>query len=363
MILPADLSRPGAARQAERERTTQSTGGHHVCTRAVSHLPRVLRHRRRGSPSTDEVVDVEECQFAERDSGIVVPARFAAGSGDVRRGRCGGDERAAARGGSGRAEQDATALGAEQLHRGRDGRDVHAGDGERTRGASFGTGVDERSDDSAGVGGERDRGGAAGASGLASAASGGSNLTSMSGIAGIAGAAGAATGGMSQGAVKSAAVTVATAMVPGAALIGPATSAAAPVATGIVKGIAGRFSHAETKERMTKDLQSGRLVVKGIRFADGSDAFAEGSDQVVALLASAIDGVPGAFAMRLAAESDGKASADTSLARRRLERVAGYLQLSGITDARVALVAPTTDKPAKPGEARVELARVGDGKP
>lgn len=206
-------------------------------------------------------------------------------------------------------------------------------------------------------------GGAAGASGLASAASGGSNLTSMSGIAGIAGAAGAATGGMSQGAVKSAAVTVATAMVPGAALIGPATSAAAPVATGIVKGIAGRFSHAETKERMTKDLQSGRLVVKGIRFADGSDAFAEGSDQVVALLASAIDGVPGAFAMRLAAESDGKASADTSLARRRLERVAGYLQLSGITDARVALVAPTTDKPAKPGEARVELARVGDGKP
>lgn len=210
--------------------------------------------------------------------------------------------------------------------------------------------------------------GAAGASGLASAAAGASNLSSVAGIAGIAGvagaagAAGAAPGGMSPDAMKSAAVTVATAMVPGAALIGPATSAAAPVATGFVKGLAGRFSHPETKESMTKDLQSGRLVVKGIRFADGSDAFADGADQVVALLASAVDGVQGTFAMRLAAESDGKASADTSLARRRLERVAGYLQLSGITDARVTLVAPTTDKPAKPGEARVELVRA-DAKP
>ena len=204
--------------------------------------------------------------------------------------------------------------------------------------------------------------GAAGASGLASAAAGASNLSSMAGVAGVAGAAGVAAGGMSPDAMKSAAVTVATAMVPGAALIGPATSAAAPVATGFVKGLAGRFSHPETKESMTKDLQSGRLVVKGIRFADGGDAFTDGSDQVVALLASAVDGVPGTFAMRLAAESDGKASADTSLARRRLERVAGYLQLSGITDARVTLVAPTADKPAKPGEARVELVRA-DAKP
>lgn len=182
--------------------------------------------------------------------------------------------------------------------------------------------------------------------------------------------AGGGTSMPSAEAMTNVAKTALTVMVPGAALIGGA-SAAAPAATGFVKGLGSHFGRGESAESMTKDLLAGRLVVKGIRFIQGSDAFADGADQSIATLASALQGIPGAYAMRLPIESDGKTAPDTALTRRRLERVAGHLQLSGITDARVVLVdpaaaPPTGDKPPKPpkpGDARIELVRAGQPTP
>jgi hypothetical protein len=142
--------------------------------------------------------------------------------------------------------------------------------------------------------------------------------------------------------------------------------AAAPLAGGAVRSLAGRFSRGESKESMTKDLASGRLVVKGLRFADGGDALADGADQSLALLVAALQDAPGNFIVHLAAESDGKTPADTALARRRLERVGARLLVSGISEARLTFLDPSkeprADKPTKPGEARLELVR-SDAKP
>jgi hypothetical protein len=160
-------------------------------------------------------------------------------------------------------------------------------------------------------------------------------------------------------------VATALAMTPQGMLVNGAV-AAAPAAGNAVRGVMGRFSRGESKESMSRDLSGGRLQVKGIRFVDGADALADGADQSLALLVAALQDVQGTFTLRLPAESDGKTPADTALARRRLERIAARLQVSGVSETRLMLVDPSTDvrkdKAPKPGDARLELARA-DQKP
>jgi len=197
---------------------------------------------------------------------------------------------------------------------------------------------------------------AAGLTGQALAAGGASSAVSTAAAAAnLAGAPGSDAG---SDAVKSAAANAIGSKMAGGSMLGSAMAAG-----GLAKGLAGRFSHGESKESMTKSLLGGRLVVKGIRFIAGSDALADGADQSIATLAGAMQGITGTFTLRLPVEADDKTPADTSLARRRLARVAGYLQLAGIPDGRVAVGdAAAGDKPAKPGDARVEVLRV-DAKP
>ena len=182
-----------------------------------------------------------------------------------------------------------------------------------------------------------------------------SAVSTAAAAANLAGGAGSNAGG---DAVKSAAANAIESKMAGGSMIGSAMAAG-----GFAKGLAGRFSRGESKESMTKGLLGGRLVVKGIRFIAGSDALADGADQSIATLAGAMQGITGTFTLRLPVESDDKTPADTSLARRRLARVAGYLQLAGIPDGRVTIGdAAASDKPAKPGDARVEVLR-SDTKP
>jgi hypothetical protein len=195
---------------------------------------------------------------------------------------------------------------------------------------------------------------AGGAQGLATAAA--NNLAN--------GASPAAAAASSADMMKSG-VATALAMTPQGMLVNGAV-AAAPMAGNAMRGVMGRFSRGESKESMSRDLSGGRLQVKGIRFVDGADALADGADQSLALLVAALQDVQGTFTLRLPAESDGKTPADTALARRRLERVAARLQVSGVSETRLMLVDPSTDvrkdKAPKPGDARLELARA-DQKP
>jgi hypothetical protein len=190
---------------------------------------------------------------------------------------------------------------------------------------------------------------AAGAQALATAAA--NNLAN--------GASPAAAAASSADMMKSG-VATALAMTPQGMLVNGAV-AAAPMAGNAMRGVMGRFSRGESKESMSRDLVGGRLQVKGIRFVDGADALADGADQSVALLAAALQDVQGTFTLRLPAESDGKTPADTALARRRLERIAARLQVSGVSETRLMLVDPSTDarkdKAPKPGDARLELVR------
>jgi hypothetical protein len=197
--------------------------------------------------------------------------------------------------------------------------------------------------------------------GSASGATGMMGLASSAG--GAAGAAEMTSAGQSRDAVKAGLATALSATPQGMLVNG--AIAAAPAAGSAMKALSGRFSRGESKESMTRDLTGGRLVVKGIRFADGSDALADGASQTIDLLGEALQGVDGHFVMRLPAESDGKNPPDTSLARQRLERVAAHLSLAGITEPRLAIAGPESSskgKPAKPGEARIEIVRA-DGKP
>jgi outer membrane protein OmpA-like peptidoglycan-associated protein len=189
---------------------------------------------------------------------------------------------------------------------------------------------------------------------------GGAQALAMAAAGNVANGASPAAAAASSGDMVKSGVATALAMTPQGMLVNGAV-AAAPMAGSAMRAVTGRFSRGESKEGMAKDLSGGRLVMKGIRFADGADALADGSDQSIALLAAALQDVQGTFAVRLPAESDGKTPADTALARRRLERVAARLLVSGVSESRLTLVDPSTDvrkdKPPKPGDARLELVR------
>ena len=179
-------------------------------------------------------------------------------------------------------------------------------------------------------------------------------------------------------AMKSA-VASALAVTPQGMLVSGAV-AAAPTAGRAVKSLAGRFGRGgESKESMVRDLQRGRLQVKGIRFVPGSDEMAEGFEQSIALLADALQSVDGQYALVVLAESDGKSPPDTETARRRMAKLAAHLQLAGVgpdrlvvADDAIGVRTPggrtldahvAASKAPKPGDARVEIVRVKGANP
>jgi hypothetical protein len=140
--------------------------------------------------------------------------------------------------------------------------------------------------------------------------------------------------------------------------------AAAPMAVAGAKKVGGMFFHGQTKESMAADLAKGKLVLKGMKFVEGTDMLVPDAENDIPLLAEALHYVEGQFVLSMPTESDGKSPPDFELAKRRVARIAVHLLTSGITDDRVTTRAPTPPSPdskpatVKPGAARPELVRV-----
>ncbi|MDQ6886130.1 MAG: hypothetical protein M3068_02435 [Gemmatimonadota bacterium] len=141
--------------------------------------------------------------------------------------------------------------------------------------------------------------------------------------------------------------------------------AAAPMARSALSRFGGRFGRGQqSKESMSQDLQRGILRLKSARFVEGSDELAPGFEKDMAVLAEALQSTEGQFLLNVPAESDGSATPDAVLAKRRIDRTAAYLLAAGIPTTRVVArgVHPSglEAKSGAPrvGEARVEILRM-----
>jgi hypothetical protein len=139
---------------------------------------------------------------------------------------------------------------------------------------------------------------------------------------------------------------------------------AAPVAVKGVKALGGLLGKGgPNAAAMIKELSTkGRLELKGVRFIGASDAIEPGFEDDVAMLAEALGSIEGQFVLNIPAEAAEKAEPDTTMARRRLTKLAAHFAVAGIPESRVRFVseAPGLDpkkKTPKLGEAKVELLR------
>ena len=138
-------------------------------------------------------------------------------------------------------------------------------------------------------------------------------------------------------------------------------AAAAPHAGKAIRSLNNRFRRGtDSKESLHRDLEAGRLELKGITFAKGSVDASEGFEAPLAQLAEALGQVPGQFVLYVTPESTAAGTPDVATATRRAEAIAMHLQLAGIDASRVTVGAATdaaAPSASKPGEARVVLVR------
>ena len=147
-----------------------------------------------------------------------------------------------------------------------------------------------------------------------------------------------------------------------------AIMAAAPVAGMAAKAI-GSFLKGKgpNKESMIKELAKGRLVLKGVKFLPASDALEAGFEDDLAALAEALSAMSGEFLLNVPAEAISKTEVDTTMARRRLDKLVVNLQVAGVSTERLTVVGiypPQLDpkkKAPKPGEVEVEVLRLPKG--
>jgi hypothetical protein len=142
--------------------------------------------------------------------------------------------------------------------------------------------------------------------------------------------------------------------------------AAAPVASHAVKGIKHMFGGKPMdKIAVLRELGKGKVELKGVKFIEGTAELEPGFEPVFAAVGEAIPLAEGTYLLYVAPEQAGKDTPpDTALARKRLEKVWAALLVNGVSDQRViatlSLPAELTSgrKPAKRGDARVELIRL-----
>ena len=170
----------------------------------------------------------------------------------------------------------------------------------------------------------------------------------------------AQTGGAGAGSGMQAGVTSALSSTRQGARVGGAV-AAAPLAGTAARKLGGMFGRGgQTAESMQKDLTKGRLTLKKLQFAEGSDELGEGADEEIAKLGQALAASEGRFALEVAPE--GTSEADIALAGLRSQRVMAHLLVAGIGVDRISAGAGT--KPVKRGEARLDVvAQSGGGTP
>jgi len=171
-----------------------------------------------------------------------------------------------------------------------------------------------------------------------------------------AGIAGALPGGGSGGALGTMA-----ALTP----IGMAVTAA-PLAGQAFKGVKGMLGgKPQDKIAMLRELGKGALVLKGVKFIEGTTEMEPGFEPSFAALGEAVGLAEGTYLLYVAAEAGEKGAApDTTLARKRLQKVWAAALVNGVSDQRIIPVAELPKelgegrKAPKPGQARVEIIRL-----
>jgi hypothetical protein len=145
---------------------------------------------------------------------------------------------------------------------------------------------------------------------------------------------------------------------------GMMVNAAAPMAGAAAKKLGGFLRGSQSKESMAGDLAKGKLVLKAVKFVEGTDMFVSDAEAEFPALAEAVKAVEGQFILNVPAESDGKTAPDTVMAKRRLAKIAAQLIAAGVSADRVTTrgVQPpgldAKNSAPKPGSARAELIRV-----
>ena len=200
----------------------------------------------------------------------------------------------------------------------------------------------------------------------------GTNASMMSALAGSAASTAAnqsAAANAQKDVMKTAAATALAVSPAGMMVTGAA--AAAPTAGKALHALGSRFGRGgQNKESMQKDLAGGRLELKAIRFAAGSDDPSEGFDQTLATVVQAIQGASGHFVLVVPAERDESAggAVNVELAQRRTMRLAMHLALAGVPEALLTAGDPAQpnvggDKPPKAGDARPLILRAAVAQP
>ncbi len=151
--------------------------------------------------------------------------------------------------------------------------------------------------------------------------------------------------------------------------LGMAVTAAPLAAAGLgaaAKGMKKLFGGGpQSAMGMLKDVEGkGHLVLKGVRFVAHTEVLDEGYEVPLATLGEALGQVPGPYALYIEPEADKGAEPDRALAAKRVAKIWATLVASGVP-AKVFLagvVVPDSlvkgRKPAKPGNASVELWKV-----
>jgi len=141
---------------------------------------------------------------------------------------------------------------------------------------------------------------------------------------------------------------------------------AAVAAPGAVKGLKGLFGGKPMdKIAILRELGKGQLVLKSVKFIEGTAEMEPGYEPTFAALGEALAMAEGTYLVHVPAELADKASLpDTALARKRLEKVWAGLLVNGVSDQRIiaaaALPAALQEgrKPVKHGDARIEVIRL-----
>ncbi len=142
--------------------------------------------------------------------------------------------------------------------------------------------------------------------------------------------------------------------------------AAAPLAGAAAKGIKGMLGgKPQDKIAMLRELGKGRLVLKDVKFIQGTAELEAGFEASFAQLGEAIALAEGTYILHVPAEAGEKGEApDTALARKRIEKVWAAILVNGVSDQRiiaVGVLSPEMNagrKPPKKGDARIEFIRL-----
>ena len=141
---------------------------------------------------------------------------------------------------------------------------------------------------------------------------------------------------------------------------------AAPLAGGAVKGLKGMLGgKPQDKIAMLRELGKGTLLLKSVKFIQGTAEMEPGFEPSLAALGEAIGLAEGTYLLYVPAEAGDKGEQpDTALARKRLQKLWAAVLVNGVQDQRIipvtALPAALAEgrKPPKPGQARVEVIRL-----